>query len=747
LIKDGHNVIVLDNLITGKRRNIEHWVGHPNFQFILHDAVQPIYLEVDEIYHLASPASPPQYMKDPIKTIMANTEGTRNMLGKISPDVTRRGSSSPAHPRCTVIPKFIPKRRNIGAMLIQSVCIENFPPFTIAKGSVLSRTAIVLRRIEASGRDALHGLQGSRECGRPHRPDLQHLRSQDELGPRSCYDESKRLGETLCMAYRDRENVDVRIARIFNTFGPRMSVQDGRVVSNFIIQALSEEPITIYGKGKNTRSFQYVSDLVEGLIALMSSNYTMPVNLGNPDEYEVGEFATLIKKMTGSKSEIRKVEGVRDDPTRRKPDISLAWKVLGWKPKVSPVCVGAQLDEVRNFREGRLALLEVLRVLAPVDGDRDDDGLRASSLGPPFEHQGDGAGFDKSSRCRRDASREGGASYLSPGGRRVTGGAGFVGSHLVDRLIKDGHNVIVLDNLITGKRRNIEHWVDEIYHLASPASPPQYMKDPIKTILANTEGTRNMLDLARRNKARFLFTSTSEVYGDPQVHPQNEEYWGNVNPVGPRSCYDESKRLGETLCLAYRDRENVDVRIARIFNTFGSQRRAHFRDRENVDVRIARIFNTFGLRMSVQDGRVVSNFIIQALSEEPISIYGEGKNTRSFQYVSDLVDGLVALMDSNYTMPMNLGNPDEYEIGELALLIKNMTESKSEIKKVEGVRDDPTRRKPDISLAWKILSWKPKVQVVDGLQKTIQYFKDEMKQVDFKTRNLYIPWEDKNLET
>ncbi|KAH8849210.1 UDP-glucuronic acid decarboxylase 1 isoform 3 [Schistosoma japonicum] len=250
----------------------------------------------------------------------------------------------------------------------------------------------------------------------------------------------------------------------------------------------------------------------------------------------------------------------------------------------------------------------------------------------------------------------------------ITGGAGFVGSHLVDKLMQDGHEVIALDNFVTGKRHNIEQWighsnfellhhdvtnpiyveVDEIYHLASPASPQHYMHNPIRTIKANTLGTLNMLGLARRTNSKFLFASTSEVYGDPEVHPQPESYWGNVNPIGPRACYDESKRLGETMTYAYFRHLNLPVKVARIFNTYGP-------------------------RMQINDGRVVTNFIAQALNNESITVYGSGEQTRSFQYISDLVNGLIALMESNYTMPVNLGNPVEFTVNELALLIKNFT--------------------------------------------------------------------------
>ncbi|KAL0104070.1 hypothetical protein PUN28_017041 [Cardiocondyla obscurior] len=303
----------------------------------------------------------------------------------------------------------------------------------------------------------------------------------------------------------------------------------------------------------------------------------------------------------------------------------------------------------------------------------------------------------------------------------VTGGAGFVGSHLVDRLMLAGHEVIVVDNFFTGRKRNVEHWVghenfelvhhdivrplylevDEIYHLASPASPPHYMLNPVKTIKTNTLGTINMLGLAKRVGARVLIASTSEVYGDPNEHPQAETYWGHVNPIGPRACYDEGKRVAETLSYAYMRQEGVSVRVARIFNTFGP-------------------------RMHMNDGRVVSNFILQALQNDSITIYGSGKQTRSFQYVSDLVDGLVALMASNYTLPVNIGNPVEHTIEKFARIIKDLVGATSEIVELAAVEDDPQRRRPDISRAKKYLSWEPKVPLAEGLKKTIVYFAKEL---------------------
>lgn len=303
----------------------------------------------------------------------------------------------------------------------------------------------------------------------------------------------------------------------------------------------------------------------------------------------------------------------------------------------------------------------------------------------------------------------------------VTGGAGFVGSHLVDRLMMDGHEVTVMDNFFTGRKKNVEHWighpnfqlinhdvvepymleVDEIFHLASPASPPHYMFNSIKTIKTNTIGTINMLGLAKRVGARMLLASTSEIYGDPTVHPQPESYWGNVNTLGPRACYDEGKRIAETMCYAYQKQEGVEVRIARIFNTFGP-------------------------RMHIGDGRVVSNFIIQALQGQSITVYGDGKQTRSFQYVSDLVDGLIRLMNSNTSQPVNLGNPDEYTMLDFANYIRDELGSSSEIIHKPATQDDPQRRRPDITRAKKLLGWQPRVKVIDGIRKTIEYFKKEL---------------------
>jgi UDP-glucuronate decarboxylase len=301
----------------------------------------------------------------------------------------------------------------------------------------------------------------------------------------------------------------------------------------------------------------------------------------------------------------------------------------------------------------------------------------------------------------------------------VTGGAGFIGSHLVARLLREGHEVVCVDNYFTGRKSNLaEHAnnpklelirhdvvdsmmveVDQIYHLACPASPVHYQYNPIKTIKTNILGTMNALGLAKRVKARLLMASTSEVYGDPLEHPQRESYWGHVNPIGIRSCYDEGKRVAETLCMDYHRQNGVDVRIIRIFNTYGP-------------------------RMLPNDGRVVSNFIVQALRGEDITIYGEGSQTRSFCYVDDLVDGMMRMMNQDgFVGPVNLGNPDEFTIKALAEKVIAQTGTRSKIVYRDLPKDDPTRRRPDISLAKEKLGWQPAVKLEAGLEKTIAYFK------------------------
>lgn len=301
----------------------------------------------------------------------------------------------------------------------------------------------------------------------------------------------------------------------------------------------------------------------------------------------------------------------------------------------------------------------------------------------------------------------------------VTGGAGFIGAHLCERLLESGEKVVCLDNFKTGSRDNVKHLrtdksfemvkkdlldpldfrIDRVFNLACPASPQRYQKDPIGTIKINTIGMIGLLELARRRKARILQASTSEVYGDPLAHPQSEDYWGNVNPIGPRSCYDEGKRIAESLMFAY-----------------GAQHR--------VDIRVARIFNTYGPRMGTDDGRVVSNFIVQALEGNDITVYGDGSQTRSFCYVSDMVEGLCRLMDAeNFTGPVNLGNPAEITVLDLARKVKKMTGSVSMIRFRPLPTDDPVRRRPDITLAKRKLGWKPKVDLDTGLRKTIDYFR------------------------
>jgi UDP-glucuronate decarboxylase len=303
----------------------------------------------------------------------------------------------------------------------------------------------------------------------------------------------------------------------------------------------------------------------------------------------------------------------------------------------------------------------------------------------------------------------------------VTGGAGFIGSHLIDRLLGAEHDVICLDNFFTGRRHNVLSWmnspkfelirhdvtdpirleVDQIYHLACPASPVHYQYNPVKTIKTNVMGTLNFLGLAKRVKARFLLASTSEVYGDPEVHPQAEDYRGSVNPIGPRSCYDEGKRVAETLSFDYHRQNNVDIRVARIFNTYGP-------------------------RMLENDGRVVSNFIVQALKGDAITVYGDGSQTRSFCYVSDLVDGLIRLMNGDCIGPVNLGNPDEYTVLQLAQKIQGMVNPSADIQFKPLPQDDPRRRQPDITLAKQALGWQPTIPLEEGLQTTIEDFRSRV---------------------
>ncbi len=305
----------------------------------------------------------------------------------------------------------------------------------------------------------------------------------------------------------------------------------------------------------------------------------------------------------------------------------------------------------------------------------------------------------------------------------VTGGAGFLGSHLCDRLIEQGHEIICLDNLFTGNKQNIRHLlghdhfefirhdvidpfkveVDQIYNLACPASPIHYQHNPIKTIKTSVMGAINVLGLAKRTGARVLQASTSEVYGDPEIHPQTEDYRGSVNPIGPRACYDEGKRCAETLFFDYHRQNKVDIRVMRIFNTYGP-------------------------RMDPKDGRVVSNFIVQALNNKPITIYGDGSQTRSFCYVDDLIEGMIRLMNHNsLTGPVNIGNPGEFTIVEIAKRVIEKTESQSEIIHKELPVDDPLQRQPNITVAKKELQWEPKINLNEGLEKTITFFKMVLK--------------------
>ncbi len=307
----------------------------------------------------------------------------------------------------------------------------------------------------------------------------------------------------------------------------------------------------------------------------------------------------------------------------------------------------------------------------------------------------------------------------------ITGGAGFIGSHLTERLLNEGNEVICLDNFFTGSKDNIVHLldhkyleiirhdviepilleVDEIYNLACPASPVHYQYNPVKTVKTNVMGMINMLGLAKRTKAKIFQASTSEVYGDPEQHPQQESYWGHVNPIGIRSCYDEGKRIAETLCMDYHRQHGLRVKIVRIFNTYGP-------------------------RMAINDGRVVSNFIVQALQNQPITVYGEGQQTRSFCYVDDLVEGFIRLMDKtpdDYPGPVNIGNPGEFTIMELAEKVIALTGSSSKIERLPLPPDDPTQRKPDITIAKEKLGWEPTIMLEEGLKKTIAYFDGKLR--------------------
>ncbi|XP_057473145.1 UDP-glucuronic acid decarboxylase 2-like [Actinidia eriantha] len=348
-----------------------------------------------------------------------------------------------------------------------------------------------------------------------------------------------------------------------------------------------------------------------------------------------------------------------------------------------------------------------------------DESTRPTHLVSYQSHGGFGIGFGPGSL--------GSGGKIPLGLRRkglrivVTGGAGFVGSHLVDRLMARGDSVIVVDNFFTGRKENVMHHfgnpnfemirhdvvepllleVDQIYHLACPASPVHYKFNPVKTIKTNVVGTLNMLGLAKRVGARFLLTSTSEVYGDPLQHPQVETYWGNVNPIGVRSCYDEGKRTAETLTMDYHREAAVEVRIARIFNTYGP-------------------------RMCIDDGRVVSNFVAQALRKEPLTVYGDGKQTRSFQYVSDLVEGLIRLMEGEHVGPFNLGNPGEFTMFELAQVVQETIDPNARIEFRPNTEDDPHKRKPDITLAKELLGWKPKVSLRKGLPLMVSDFRQRI---------------------
>ncbi|CAD6577182.1 MAG: UDP-glucuronic acid decarboxylase 1 [Tremellales sp. Tagirdzhanova-0007] len=403
-----------------------------------------------------------------------------------------------------------------------------------------------------------------------------------------------------------------------------------------------------------------------------------------------------------------------------------------------------QVEEIKSVGTNRFGFdstveIELLRSLYLSPAYVKDGPTIASVAGVPSQDYGAESTYDKGTNSIQytTVAKFPPVKLLPNSDRKrilVTGGAGFVGSHLVDRLMLLGHEVTVLDNFFTGSRTTVSHWighpnfemvrhdvvepflieVDQIYHLACPASPPHYQYNAVKTLKTSFMGTLNMLGLAKRTKARFLITSTSEVYGDPEEHPQKEDYWGHVNCIGPRACYDEGKRVAETLTYGYMRQDGVDVRVARIFNTFGP-------------------------RMNPYDGRVVSNFIIQALKGEDMTVYGDGKQTRSFQYVHDLVDGLILLMNGKETRPVNIGNGDEFTIIQFAEAIRDIVEKvqKEEgnplAKRVNIVHkeipiDDPQRRRPDTARAKESLKWQPKWSVSQGIDEMVRYYSAKMAQ-------------------
>ncbi|MQL74747.1 hypothetical protein Taro_007114, partial [Colocasia esculenta] len=753
-----NEVIVVDNFFTGSKDNLRKWIGHPRFELIRHDVTETLLVEVDQIYHLACPASPIFYKYNPVKTIKTNVIGTLNMLG-------------------------LAKR--VGARILLTSTSEVYG-------------------------DPLEHPQKEEYWG-----------NVNPIGVRSCYDEGKRVAETLMFDYHRQHGIEIRIARIFNTYGPRMNIDDGRVVSNFIAQALRGEHLTVQAPGTQTRSFCYVSDMVDGLIRLMEGEHTGPINLGNPGEFTMMELAETVKELIDPSVPVKIVDNTPDDPRQRKPDITKAKELLGWEPKIT-LRQGLPLME-EDFRQ---------RLVFPGDvSDLDSDrGVGRAVAGgcaaawvrviggellgfrlPGRHHQlahhvrvllfcvcskrvqlaafallrfwvllirsrpvgAGGSGVSSPaymfvrhlcclwfcpSRIQRSCFglllleilgcmviwfyllvsklSKAMAKEASNGEQRavtkppptpsplrfskffqanlrilVTGGAGFIGSHLVDRLMENEKNeVIVVDNFFTGSKDNLRKWighprfelirhdvtepllveVDQIYHLACPASPIFYKYNPVKTIKTNVIGTLNMLGLAKRVGARILLTSTSEVYGDPLEHPQKEEYWGNVNPIGVRSCYDEGKRVAETLMFDYHRQHGIEIRIARIFNTYGP-------------------------RMNIDDGRVVSNFIAQALRGEHLTVQAPGTQTRSFCYVSDMVDGLIRLMEGKHTGPINVGNPGEFTMMELAETVKELINPSVPVKIVDNTPDDPRQRKPDITKAKELLRWEPKISLRQGL--------------------------------
>ncbi|KAF4357955.1 hypothetical protein G4B88_008218 [Cannabis sativa] len=613
-----------------------------------------------------------------------------------------------------------------------------------------------------------------------HPQDETYWGNVNPIGVRSCYDEGKRVAETLMYDYHRQHGIEIRIARIFNTYGPRMNIDDGRVVSNFIAQAVRGEPLTVQAPGTQTRSFCYVSDMVDGLIRLMEGDNTGPINIGNPGEFTMLELAETVKEV----SHLNFEPHFQHLHKTSKHLSTQMWRSYQSKTHQMTLARGSQTSQkprsylIGSQRSSCAMAFRLWRTISEQDLELPER-IERYQIQNPYSTQGIAVPLYQTAMAKEASNTNSSVTTKpppSPSPLRnakffqanmrilVTGGAGFIGSHLVDRLMENEKNeVIVVDNYFTGSKDNLKKWighprfelirhdvtetllveVDQIYHLACPASPIFYKYNPVKvahfcisilfqnrrdasvsqsslvlglffsclaelaltdihaiTIKTNVIGTLNMLGLAKRVGARILLTSTSEVYGDPLMHPQDETYWGNVNPIGVRSCYDEGKRVAETLMYDYHRQHGIEIRIARIFNTYGP-------------------------RMNIDDGRVVSNFIAQAVRGEPLTVQAPGTQTRSFCYVSDMVDGLIRLMEGDNTGPINIGNPGEFTMLELAETVKELINPDVEIISVENTPDDPRQRKPDITKAKELLGWEPKIKLRDGLP---------LMEDDFRTR-------------